>query len=74
MSPADALKAATLNNAGMINQAENLGSIATGKLADLVILSDDPTTDIRHTRKIDRVIRGGQVVQPEQLLKFVPTE
>ncbi len=72
--PAGALKAATINNARMVNQADHLGSIEPGKLADLVILTADPTQEIRNTRKIDRVIRGGRVVQPAAILKLVPVE
>jgi imidazolonepropionase-like amidohydrolase len=53
--------------------APNLGSIAAGKLADLVILSADPTADIRNTRKIERVIRGGRVCDPQALLEAVST-
>jgi hypothetical protein len=37
-----------------------------------VILSSDPTVDIRNTRKIERVIRGGRVWGPQVLLKAMP--
>jgi hypothetical protein len=72
LTPAAALRAATINNARSLKQAENLGSIATGKLADLVILLADPTADIRNTRKIAQVIRGGRVCDPRALLKAMP--
>jgi len=74
LSPAAALTAATANNARILNQQEHLGSVTAGKLADLVILSADPTERIQNTRKIDVVIRGGLVIQPDQLLEVVPEE
>ena len=74
LSPADALSAATLNNARILNQSDNLGGIESGKWADLVILNADPTADIRNTRKIDTVIRGGRITKPAQLLAAVPVE
>jgi hypothetical protein len=73
LSPAAALRAATLNNAKALKQAERLGTVEPGKLADLLILDADPTADIRNTRKIAIVIRGGIVCDPKAVLKFVPT-
>jgi hypothetical protein len=64
LTPAAALQAATINNARALKQERHLGSIAAGKLADLVILQADPTSDIRNTRKIERIIRGGHVCDP----------
>ena len=74
LSPAEALQAATINNARMLNQEMNLGSIAAGKWADLLILSADPTADIRNSRKIETVIRGGRLASPSALLDAVPEE
>src|SRR5207247_11130954 len=45
LSPAAALEAATINIARSLKQADNLGSIEPGKLADLVVLAADPTMD-----------------------------
>jgi len=74
LSPSEAITCATLNNARILNEQENLGSIEVGKWSDLVILSADPTQDIRHTRKIESVIRGGRVTKPALLLEAVPGE
>jgi hypothetical protein len=40
-------------------------------LADLVLLTADPTADIRNTRQIDLVIRGGQAIVPAELMQLV---
>lgn len=69
-----ALQSATILNATALKQEANLGSIAAGKMADMVLLSADPLADIRNTRKIDKVIRGGVVCDPQTLLKMVPPE
>jgi hypothetical protein len=74
LSPAGALQAATLHNAGVINQTEHLGSVEVDKLADLVILDADPTVDIRNTRRIAYVVRGGRVCDPRALLNAVPRD
>lgn len=73
LSPAAALRAATINNARALKQADNLGSIEPGKLADLVTLAADPTADIRNTGRIERVIRGGLVCDPKILRGAVPS-
>jgi hypothetical protein len=74
LSPAEALAAATIENARALNQEDRLGTIAPGKLADLVILDADPTLDIRHTRQIHGVVRGGMFCDPATVLKSVPIE
>jgi hypothetical protein len=74
MKPAAVLQAATINNARSLKQGDRLGSVAVGKLADLVILDADPTTDIRNTRKVIRVIRGGIDCDPSKVLQSVPTK
>ena len=72
LPPAAALIAATKHNARAIGQADQLGTIKPGKVADLVILDADPLLDIRNTRRIHRVIHAGFVVDPAALLRLVP--
>jgi imidazolonepropionase-like amidohydrolase len=68
LPPAAALKCATINNALALRQANNLGSIEVGKIADMVILNDDPLADIHNTRSIHRVIHLGIVCDPTTIL------
>ena len=57
--PAAVLIAATRNNARAINLSSELGEIAPGRLADLVLLDANPLDDIRHSRRIAAVVRSG---------------
>jgi imidazolonepropionase-like amidohydrolase/Tol biopolymer transport system component len=69
MTPAEALAAATSTAARVLGAQQDLGTIAPGRFADLVILDADPLTDIRNTRRIWRVIQGGRVVDRDALLQ-----
>ncbi|UYV16630.1 amidohydrolase family protein [Porphyrobacter sp. ULC335] len=61
MSPVEALKAGTISAAQSLGMAKDIGSIEVGKLADLVILSDDPSADIANTDNIEKVMLGGRL-------------
>jgi hypothetical protein len=74
MSPADALRSATLLPAKYAGRERESGSIDAGKLADLVLLSGDPLRDIGNTRKIEMVVMGGRIYERahlNQMLDFV---
>ena len=76
LTPLEALRAATYNPAEFLGALDSLGTIAQGKLADLILLDADPLTDIRNTRRISFVIANGRVfdaVARAQLLKHVET-
>jgi imidazolonepropionase-like amidohydrolase len=64
LSPADALRAATINAARMIGQEKALGSIEAGKAADLVVLDADPRADIRNVTRISQTFKGGLSYPP----------
>lgn len=74
LSPAAALSAATLGNSRALRQSDQLGTIAEGKLADLVLLKSNPLDAIENSRSIELVIHGGIVCQPRELLDLVPTD
>ncbi|MDM4765795.1 amidohydrolase family protein [Pelomonas sp. SE-A7] len=59
MSPMDAIRSATINAAQLLRQADQLGSIAPGKLADLVAVPGDPLSDISQMLKVDFVMKDG---------------
>jgi len=61
MSPLQALRAATITPAQHLGFATDIGSLETGKLADLVILNADPLADIRNTDDIAMVMLNGRL-------------
>jgi len=65
---AEVLKIATLGAAEALGVQDDLGSLAVGKLADIVLLDADPLEDIRNTQRIWRVIKAGRVFDPEELV------
>ena len=62
LTPREALAAATVQPARFLALDGEMGSIAPGMRADLVLLNANPLADIRNTREIDRVIARGRVV------------
>lgn len=68
----EVLTAATRHGAEMIGIAEDVGSIAPGKLADLVLLEADPLDDIRNTSRIRYVMKNGELFDADSLDEFYP--
>jgi imidazolonepropionase-like amidohydrolase len=67
ISPLDVIRIATYNSALFLGKADQLGSVDTGKLADLVLLSKDPTADINNAKSIVFVMKNGQIIDESQL-------
>jgi imidazolonepropionase-like amidohydrolase len=61
-TPAEVLRAATLNPASFFGLYNSLGTIEVGKIADLVLLEADPIQDIHNTTRIAAVIQKGRLV------------
>lgn len=61
-TPLEALQAATLEPARFLHATDTLGTLAPGKVADLVILDADPLADIHNTQRIHAVVIRGQLV------------
>ncbi|MHB8896886.1 MAG: amidohydrolase family protein, partial [Candidatus Geothermincolia bacterium] len=57
MSTMDILRGATINAASLLDMENELGTIEPGKLADLVVLSADPTKDVRNVERVEAVFR-----------------
>jgi imidazolonepropionase-like amidohydrolase len=67
LTPLQALQAATLNAARYLEATDSLGTIAPGKLADLVLLDANPLEDIRNTRAITGVVLDGRLLDRREL-------
>ncbi len=65
MSPLQALRAATIEPARMLDADDETGSLAQGKYADIVAVDRDPTEDITALRNILFVMKGGYVYRNE---------
>jgi imidazolonepropionase-like amidohydrolase len=61
MTPLDALRAATVVNAAVLDQASSLGRISEGYLADLVAVRGDPTKEIAALRNVMLVMKAGTI-------------
>ena len=68
---AEVLKIATLNGAQALRKSDILGSIEIGKLADVFVVTGNPLKDIKNTRNVITVIKGGTVYDAKALLKSV---
>lgn len=65
MTPLQALQTATIRGAELLNWSDQIGTIETGKFADIIAVSGDPTKDIATMEKIAFVMKGGVVVKNE---------
>jgi imidazolonepropionase-like amidohydrolase len=61
LSPFEVLKAATLEPARFLGLADSVGTIATGMVADLVLLTANPLDDIRNSSRTEIVLSNGRV-------------
>ena len=59
--PMDAITSATSLNAQALGMADSLGTVASGKLADLIAVEGDPSRDIEALRPVVFVMKNGRV-------------
>jgi Tol biopolymer transport system component len=72
MTPMAVLHAATAGSAETIGRLADMGTLEVGKYADLVVFGGDPLVDIRNTRAIELVMRGGQLFDANTLDEIWP--
>jgi imidazolonepropionase-like amidohydrolase len=63
MKPIDALMSATSVDAELLGVAAKVGTLEPGKLADVIAMPGDPTTDIRATQRVFFVMKDGKIVK-----------
>jgi imidazolonepropionase-like amidohydrolase len=66
-TPAEAIAAATIVPAKLVNQDKNTGSIKEGKVADLVLVEGDPSKRIGDLRQTRTVMLGGKLLDADAL-------
>jgi enamidase len=70
-TPLEAIRIATHNGARYLGRDARVGTIAAGKQADLVLITGDPSADIKAVRQVDTVFRVGIGFDPIRLIESV---
>jgi Tol biopolymer transport system component/imidazolonepropionase-like amidohydrolase len=75
LTPVEVLRTATMVSADAMGAGADLGSIEPGKLADFALIDGNPLANIKDLRRVTRVVKGGQVIGLDELLRrpAVPT-
>jgi hypothetical protein len=68
LSPAVVIRAATVNCAELVGAGDSLGQITAGFRADLIAVEGDPLAKIEDLQRITLIVRGGEVLERDQLL------
>ena len=71
ISNIDILKAATINPAMFFNEESKWGTIEVGKEADLLILLENPLSNIENMKTLSKIIMGGKIYDKLELLKKI---
>jgi len=73
-TPFEALRAATRDGAWYLGFDGDLGSLAPGKLADLIVLERDPLADIRNTTTLRHVMLNGRLFDAQTMQELLPRQ
>lgn len=74
MSEHDALKVATIHGAEALGLDKDLGSLEVGKIADIVVMAQNPLDNLRNTNTLTHVIKNGRVYNADNLDEVWPVE
>lgn len=70
-TPLEAIRICTLNGATYLGRADRIGSIATGKQADLVVVRGNPAANINDVENVELVFKQGVGYDPAKLIASV---
>ena len=74
MTPFEAIEAATKNGAEALGREEDVGAIAVGRFADIVVVAGDPLTNIETVESPAAVLKGGVPVEEMTPWALLPKE
>jgi imidazolonepropionase-like amidohydrolase len=66
LTPLQAIQAATINDADLLGWTDKVGTIESGKLADIIAVDGDPLKDVTTLQNVRFVMKGGQVFKNEK--------
>jgi imidazolonepropionase-like amidohydrolase len=72
MSNMEAIRAATIDGARYLGMDADIGSLETGKLADLIVMDRNPLENIRHSESINSVMMNGRLYDGKTLNEAGP--
>jgi imidazolonepropionase-like amidohydrolase len=72
-NPERVLRSVTVDAARTLGLERELGAVAVGRLADFLVLDDNPLADIRHTRRISAVAMNGRFIDASELARLAAT-
>lgn len=70
-TPLQALQAATINPARYLGAADSMGTVAAGRVADLLVLDANPLEDIRNTMRIHAVVANGRLIDAAERARLL---
>lgn len=71
LTPLDAIRSATIVAARAMGLEKDVGTIEAGKRADLILVNGNPLEDIRHIRRVTRVVTNGRMYDTETMWRIV---
>jgi imidazolonepropionase-like amidohydrolase len=63
LTPLQSIQAATVNAADLIGWSDRVGTLETGKFADVVAVQGDPLADVHLLENVRFVMKGGEVIK-----------
>jgi imidazolonepropionase-like amidohydrolase len=70
-NPLEAIHIATANGAGFLGEQDQIGTLARGKAADMVVIDGDPSANIKDIEKVDIVFKDGVGYDSAKLIESV---
>ena len=67
LTPLEAIQTATIIPARVMKMDRDVGTVESGKVADLLVLDADPLANIANIRRTTWVVRAGRMYEPRQL-------